>query len=116
MIRYGPTNFGVSFLARPLGMLRFFVDRYTKSPLTKGVSLRCRFDKRVCFTRAPIIESSAVQQHPSSSAQRYVHLGTLQWSPRPLIEASAHNLIRMVRILWLQSSQSSLRTQLQAIY
>ena len=30
----GPIYFGMSFLALPLGMDRFFVDRYTRSPIS----------------------------------------------------------------------------------
>ena len=28
---YGPMNLGISFLALPLGSVKFFVDKYTKS-------------------------------------------------------------------------------------
>src|SRR5258708_6857542 len=43
---------GINFLANPLGKLIFFVDKYTKSPSTKGAIRRRLLASRVCLTRA----------------------------------------------------------------
>jgi len=45
-------NLASNFLANPFGKLTFLVDKYTRSPSTKGAILRRLLASRVCLTRA----------------------------------------------------------------